>query len=311
MSYDDNFQKISKKNQRKNRNEHQAFDEAQHDYYRAFFTEDPDTFADAATVPENADRWSTWDQSTPLERGPEPHPGWLVTESAAVDYELGAVKSGKEADVVLLERAVPDTSRRCLLAAKRYIDPDRRQFRRDHQYRDGRGHPDARAARAIAKRTAFGLKAHAAQWAYAEFSALRRMWSAGVAVPYPVQILGTEICMEFIGTADGDAAPRLARMRCTAAQRDDLWEQLVESLSAMARTGYTHGDLSAYNVIVDDGRLVIIDLPQTIDVIVHPNGSQFLERDVHHIGSWFVSAGLPARHVTDLTRRLFAETGVS
>src|SRR6266581_3953678 len=37
--------------------------------------------ADDATggLPEG-DRWSTWDQSTPTERGPKPHPTWLVTD---------------------------------------------------------------------------------------------------------------------------------------------------------------------------------------------------------------------------------------
>ena len=45
------------------------------------------------------DRWSTWDQSTPTERGPQPHPDWLVTDLAAVDTELGILKTGKEADV--------------------------------------------------------------------------------------------------------------------------------------------------------------------------------------------------------------------
>lgn len=67
-------------------------------------------------------RWSTWDQSTPTERGPKPHPKWLVTDLAAVDYELGVLKTGKEADVFLLRRGVPGTDRSCLLAAKRYRD---------------------------------------------------------------------------------------------------------------------------------------------------------------------------------------------
>src|SRR5262245_52044969 len=70
--------------------------------------------------PGAGQRWSTWDQSTPLERGPRPHPQWLVTELAAVDVELGMLKAGKEADVFLIERGVPDTDRRCILAAKRY-----------------------------------------------------------------------------------------------------------------------------------------------------------------------------------------------
>jgi RIO kinase 1 len=62
------------------------------------------------------------DQSTPTERGPRPHPKWLVTDLAAVDTELGILKTGKEADVYLIRRHVPGTSRSCLLAAKRYRD---------------------------------------------------------------------------------------------------------------------------------------------------------------------------------------------
>ena len=57
-------------------------------------------------LPEG-DRWSTWDQSAPTERGPRPHPDWLVTNLTAVDTELGILKTGKEADVVLLRRGVP------------------------------------------------------------------------------------------------------------------------------------------------------------------------------------------------------------
>src|SRR5437016_5406602 len=49
-------------------------------------------------LPEG-DRWSTWDQSAPTERGPQPHPDWLVTDLAAVDTELGILKTGQEADV--------------------------------------------------------------------------------------------------------------------------------------------------------------------------------------------------------------------
>ena len=70
-------------------------------------------------LPEG-DRWSTWDQSAPTERGPQPHPDWLVTDLAAIDTELGVLKTGKEADVFLLRRGVPGTGRSCLLAAKRY-----------------------------------------------------------------------------------------------------------------------------------------------------------------------------------------------
>lgn len=131
-----------------------------------------DSHDDNYDGPAGADRWSTWDQSTPTEKGPEPRPAWVVTELAAVDTELGLVKTGKEADVFLLERAVPGTDRRTLMAAKRYRDSQHRMFHRDSGYLEGRRHKESRIARAMAKRTAFGKEAIAAQWAGAEFTAL-------------------------------------------------------------------------------------------------------------------------------------------
>ncbi|WP_053648504.1 RIO1 family regulatory kinase/ATPase [Streptomyces sp. XY431] len=254
--------------------------------------------------PAGGDRWSTWDQSTPTEKGPEPRPGWVVTELAAVDTELGLVKTGKEADVFLLERGVPGTDRRTLMAAKRYRDSQHRMFHRDSGYLEGRRHKESRIARAMAKRTAFGKEAIAAQWAGAEFNALCRLWSAGVAVPYPVQITGTEILMEFVGDESGIAAPRLAQLRAEEVDVEDLWEQLGRSLSLLAGDGYAHGDLSAYNILVHEGRLVIIDVPQIVDVVANPRGRSFLERDVRNVGAWFVSRGLPEHRVGELVGSL-------
>ncbi|WP_377266955.1 serine protein kinase RIO [Peterkaempfera sp. SMS 1(5)a] len=268
-----------------------------------------DASAHLAEEPLEGDRWSTWDRSTPTEKGPEPRPRWVVTELAAVDSELGILKTGKEADVHLLERGVPGTDRRTLMAAKRYRDAQHRMFHRDSGYLEGRAHKESRVSRAMAKRTAFGKEAIAGQWAAAEFAALARLWSAGVAVPYPVQILGTEILMEFVGDTSGAAAPRLAQLRSEEADVDDLWEQLGRSLSLLARAGYAHGDLSAYNILVHEGRLVIIDVPQIVDVIANPRGRSFLERDVRNVGAWFVSRGLDARHVEELTRSLAADAG--
>src|ERR1700756_191713 len=153
-------------------------------------------------LPEG-DRWSTWDQSTPPERGPKPYPDWLVTELAAVDTELGILKTGKEADVFLVRRGVPGTDRSCLLAAKRYRTSDHRMFHRDSGYLEGRRTRESRVNRAVASRSTFGRQAIAGQWAAAEFTALARLSVAGVPVPYPVQILGTELLLEFIGSADG------------------------------------------------------------------------------------------------------------
>lgn len=256
--------------------------------------------------PPSGDRWSTWDQSTPTERGPKPHPRWLVTELAAVDTELGILKTGKEADVYLISRGVPDTDRVCLLAAKRYRAGEHRLFHRDSGYLEGRQTRESRMNRAMAKRTAFGKQVIAAQWAVAEFEALCRLWKMGLPVPYPVQIVGTEILEEFIGTSDGYAAPRLATI---SDGLESLWEQLVDAMVTLARQGLAHGDLSPYNLLVQDGRLVIIDLPQIVDVIAHPTGLDFLDRDARNVATWFASKGLAAADPDGLAALLRAEAG--
>jgi RIO kinase 1 len=257
----------------------------------------------------DGDRWSTWDQSVPTQRGPKPYPDWLVTELAAVDAELGILKTGKEADVFLVRRGIPGTDRSCLLAAKRYRSTDHRMFHRDGEYLEGRRTRASRENRAVANRSAFGRQLIAGQWAGAEFAALARLYAAGIPVPYPAQILGTELLLEFIGSADGTAAPRLAETRPDRAELAGLWDQLVQALVALARDGLAHGDLSAYNVLVQDGRLVMIDLPQVIDVIANPRGASFLTRDAENIGRWFVQRGLTGvrPEPADLTALLLRE----
>jgi len=242
-------------------------------------------------LPEG-DRWSTWDQSAAGERGPRPWPDWLVTELAAVDTELGILKTGKEADVFLLRRGVPGTDRSCLLAAKRYRSAEHRMFHRDSAYLEGRRVRESRASRAMAGRTMAGREMIARQWANAEFAALGQLCQAGVAVPYPVQVLETELLLEFIGEPDGTAAPRLAETRPQRAELAGLWDQLVQALVTLARYGLAHGDLSAYNLLVHRGRLVLIDLPQVIDVIANPRGAEFLDRDAANVARWFTARGL-------------------
>jgi RIO kinase 1 len=266
--------------------------------------------------PESGDRWSNWDDPGVL-TGPEPYPDWVVTEMAAVDTELGVLKTGKEADVYLVERGIPGTERTCLLAAKRYRMTDHRLFHRDAGYLEGRRERESRVSRAMATKTAFGRQAGAGKWASAEFEALKVLWEVGAEfgraiVPYPVQLVGTELLLEFIGEPDGVAAPRLAQLRPPADELADLWRQLVEALEVLARIGWAHGDLSPYNILVHKGRLVLIDLPQVVDIVGNPRGRDFLARDVAVVTNWFAARGLPAElaDARPLTASLLQDAGV-
>jgi RIO kinase 1 len=153
----------------------------------------------------------------------------------------------------------------------------------------------------------------AAQWAEAEFAALSPLSAAGLPVPYPVQVLGTELLMEFIGDPDGSPAPRLAETRPDPASLVALWDQLVPALCTLARLGFAHGDLSAFNLLVHRDRLFMIDMPQVVDVIANPRGGEFLDRDAANISRWFASRGLTGSdpEPADLGVALRSEAGLS
>ncbi len=239
-------------------------------------------------------RWSTWLQVEPLSRGPEPRPDWVVTSQGAVDTDLGILKTGKEADVFLLERADPHhPDAGVVMAAKRYRTAEHRSFHRAAVYTEGRSMKRSRDERALKRKSTWGRVLAAGEWAVSEWGALRRLWSLGLAVPYPVQIDGTEILMEWI-THDGETAPRLAQTRPQRAVLVSYFDQLRDALALMAQAGLVHGDLSPYNILAAGDRLVLIDLPQVVDLVGNPQGLDFLMRDCANVCRWFQARGLEA-----------------
>ena len=120
-----------------------------------------------------------------------------------------------------------------------------------------------------------------------EWEALRELWLAGVPVPYPVQIDGTEILMELVvdpESPDLGPAPRLAATRPEPDRLASYAEQVRDLLGALARRGIAHGDLSPYNVLAAGDRLVVIDLPQVVDIVANPTGTDFLHARLPHHG---------------------------
>jgi RIO kinase 1 len=241
---------------------------------------------------EDGQRWSTWLTVEPLQRGPEPRPDWLVTSQGAIDTELGILKTGKEADVFLLERTDPlDPEKAVVMAAKRYRAPDHRSFHRSASYTEGRSMKRSRDERALKRKSTFGREVAAGEWAISEWGALVRLWQLGLPVPYPVQIDGIEILMEWI-TYDGETAPRLAQTRPDAGLLASYFDQLREAMATLAQAGLVHGDLSAYNILAAGPRLVIIDLPQVVDLVGNTNGMDYLLRDCTNVCGWFRGRGL-------------------
>jgi RIO kinase 1 len=241
---------------------------------------------------DDGQRWSTWLDVEPLCRGPEPRPDWVVTSQAAIDTELGILKTGKEADAFLVERSVPGSDRSAVMVAKRYRSNEHRTFHRAATYTEGRSVKRSRDERALKRKSTWGKLVASGEWASSEWDALKRCWTLGLAVPYPVQIDGTEILMEWVTDADGESAPRLAQTRPEPALLASYYDQLRDALVTLVQHGLVHGDLSAYNLLAAGERLVIIDLPQVVDLVGNAAGLDFLLRDCTNVCGWFRSRGL-------------------
>jgi RIO kinase 1 len=232
-------------------------------------------------------------------------PDWVVPDDFCTDVDLGVLKTGKEAEISVVERTAAD-GRTCLLAHKRYrprtishkgelqeLGFERAPtFRNDLVYRDGRRVTRrSRDARAIEQMTKYGKSLLVQKWEGHEFDVMSRVWDAGADVPYPVAATERGMLMEYVGTAAG-AAPRLAQARLTAGEAVDAWEQLQANLRIILEAGIVHSDLSPFNILWWEGRVWIIDFPQAVDIAHNPHALDFLHRDVTNVCTWFARRGI-------------------
>ncbi|MGZ5352365.1 MAG: RIO1 family regulatory kinase/ATPase domain-containing protein [Actinomycetota bacterium] len=219
------------------------------------------------------------------------------------------VKTGKEASVHLC-RANTSTTGERLLALKTFHPLDRRDFRDESLYRDGEWIKERRIRVALEKKTRFGREVQGAIWVHREWETLRALWDAGLPVPRPIAATEDSILMTYIGD-DERAAPQLHAYRPDPEEAEGLFRQLVRAIEAMLYRNVIHGDLSAYNVLVWDGRATVIDLPQAVDPRKNRHAHALLERDVTRICEHFARYGVrssPQRIAADLwTGWQFAE----
>ena len=252
-----------------------------------------DTYADELG---KGQRWSRWQDLEALMKGPEPRPDWVVTSSGAIDTELGVLKTGKEADVFLLEREDPHRpDGAVVMAAKRYRDTDHRTFHRAASYTEGRSMKRSRDNRALKRKSTWGKQVAAGEWAV-------------VGVERALPLLGPRPARPLPGAdrrdRDPDGVdhrdrrrrdrdrPRVAQTRPRRTLVAGYFDQLRDALATLVQAGLVHGDLSPYNTLAAGDRLVIIDLPQMVDLVGNPRGMDFLMRDCANMCAWFRSRGL-------------------
>ena len=232
-----------------------------------------------------------------------PIPAWLIDEPYD-DTDLGVLQSGKEAQISLIERRGADGST-SLLARKRYLPRQvankgelealgvqrASTFRNDVEYREGRQFRKSRDRRAIERMTAHGKRLLQDRWTGHEYETMRRLWSAGLSVPYPIGYEQDLFDLQYLGDRQG-AAPQLRAARLDGPAFERAFEQLLDGLAILVGQGLVHGDLSAYNLLWWDDRLWFIDFPQAVDLAANPQGVGYLHNDVVNICRWFAGRGL-------------------
>jgi len=99
-----------------------------------------------------------------------------------------------------------------------------------------------------------------------------------VSVPLPV---GQNRHAVVMGLING---PNLSH--CRLEEPDQALDEILTNAAIAYRRGIIHADLSEYNILMDEGRAVIIDWPQWVGTD-HPNARLILERDIENILVFF------------------------
>jgi RIO kinase 1 len=96
--------------------------------------------------------------------------------------------------------------------------------------------------------------------------------------------------MELVRDPEGNPAPRLNDVEMSAEQAHAWHTFMIRQIVRMLCAGLIHGDLSDFNVLVDGGGPVIIDLPQAVNAAGNNNAFRMFERDVNNMRATFARA---------------------
>ena len=204
-----------------------------------------------------------------------------LIDDGIIDAVISRLMSGKEADVFVVRCG---SEIRC---AKVYKEAMKRSFKQAVTYQEGRKVRNSRRNRAMEKGSKYGRKQTEEIWQNAEVDALYKLAGAGVRVPTPYGCIDGVLLMELICDADGDVAPRLGDVTMSAEQAVEDHRLVMLYVVRMLCVGVVHGDLSEFNVLLDEQGPVIIDLPQAVNAAANNQAESMLSRDVNNMTNYY------------------------
>ena len=99
-----------------------------------------------------------------------------------------------------------------------------------------------------------------------------------VSVPLPIDQNRNTVVMSFVRGANLN--------RCRLEAPEDVLDDILSNVGKAYRAGIIHADLSEYNILIEDGKCVLIDWPQWMETS-HRNAQVILERDIDNILVYF------------------------
>jgi len=144
-----------------------------------------------------------------------------------------------------------------------------------------------RRARAVEKGSAYGRQQQEEIWQNAEVEALGQLANAGVRVPETFGCVDGVLLMELIVDDEGNAAPRLDDVTMPLEQALEDHAVMMDYVVRMLCAGLIHGDLSEFNVLVDQYGPVIIDLPQAVNAAANNQAEAMLARDIENMSRYY------------------------
>ncbi|XP_014093370.1 serine/threonine-protein kinase RIO1 [Bactrocera oleae] len=136
-------------------------------------------------------------------------------------------------------------------------------------------------------------------WAEKEMRNYLRMHNAGVPVPEPLLLRSHVLVMRFCGK-NGWPSPKLKDVELTTSKARELYRECVVLMWRIYnKCKLVHADLSEFNILLQDGQLIIIDVSQSVEHD-HPHAFDFLRKDCANISDFFRKRSVATMTVKEL-----------